>query len=216
MFLPDNVSACVDELERMCSIIRRYATVSVAITSSTALMIDVSTANDERRTAERLLSLARQWTRLDVRGGIGSSRTLAAAAAAQQRRGLAIDSRPAPGDERPLITAAPVTGRVTLDADPAANARRIAGLVVRLDTLQMSLDQAFREVKLRAVAPDMSFTRTLRFDRPARVSDTRARIEAAVAALPPAASSFTLEIELSRPVPLALATPSVRELAAAV
>ncbi len=216
MFLPDNVSACVDELERICSIIARYATVSVAIASSTTVMIDISTANDERRTAESLLSLARQWTRLDVRGGIGSNRHLAASAASNQRRGLAIDNRPAAEDERPLVATSPVKGRVTLHGDADANRRRIAGMVTRLDTVQTSLDQACREVRLRVVADDMTVTRTLRFDRPVRAADTRDRIEAAVSALPAVGASFTLEVELARPVPLALALPLVRELAAAV
>jgi hypothetical protein len=215
MFLPDNVSACVDELERIASIIRKNATLSVAIASQTRLMIDITDANDEQRTAERLLSLARQWTRMDVRAGIGSSRALAESAVMHCRRGVAIDTRPAPADEPPLAVPAPVKGRLTLGTDCAANRQRLYGLVARLERLQEGFGQACREVRLRAVSPDMTLVRTLRFDRPVLVTDTLERVAAAVEAVP-AGGDFVLELELGRPVPRSLVVRPREALAAAV
>ncbi|MCA9843048.1 MAG: hypothetical protein KC491_00215 [Dehalococcoidia bacterium] len=215
MFLPENPGACVDELERIASIIAKYATLSVAITSQTRIMIDVTTVNDEVRMGERLASLARQWTGLEVRAGVGSSRSQAEDAATLVRRGVAIDTRPAGEDEPPPQAMQPLTGRVTLRGEPDDDQRRLRGLIARLARLQDSLGQACREVTLRMVADDLVMRRRLRFDRPTGVLEAQDRIEAAVSTVP-VEGPVVLELELGRPAPLLLATRYREALATAV
>lgn len=215
MFLPDNVLDCIDEIERIAAIIRRYATLSVAIASSTQLMIDVTHVANEEREARRLVALARQWTRMEVRAGVGSSAQFAAEAAAHGRRTIAVDTRPAPLGERPPVQQAPITGRVNLVAGDPSNGRRLRGLAARLASLQEAYGQACRDVKLRAVSTDMTVTRTLRFDRPIRAVEAVERLEKAVATLP-GTGGWVLEVELAGPVPLSLIAREEPMLAAAV
>ena len=85
-FLPDNAGPCLDELESIASILRRRATITVAIASREELLLDISAPSkgddgDELRTAERIAGFARMWSGLPVRAGVASSRSAAREAA---------------------------------------------------------------------------------------------------------------------------------------
>jgi protein ImuB len=90
-FLPDNASACLEELERIATILRLKATDRVAIGGRDHLILDLGHVSEgpdgEARVARRLAGLAEAWSGLEARAGVGDSRADAYDAARASRGG---------------------------------------------------------------------------------------------------------------------------------
>jgi len=199
MFLPDNGGACLDELERLALIIRKYATVSVAIAARTSLLADLSQERDEREAATRIRTLARAWACTAVQAGIGSSRTDALEAAAGSRRGIGM-SDPREVAEPALREApGPLSLTVAL-ADDSRDGPRVTSALRRLAVVVAAYGWDFREVRMSHETTTVTRSIRLRFESPVDVPGAEARILAALAALPEVSRGH-LTIALGRLAP---------------
>ena len=196
VFLPDNASACLDELERLASILRKYATVSVAIDTTFSLLLAIPAAEPEEAFAQRLLPLVRAWSGVAVQAAIGSTPADAREAARVARRGVGI-AAPREGAGTPLrATEGPISLEVAFDGTTEARRRALAALA-RLATLQQAFRKSFRVLRLTFHCGEAARTMRLTFDRPADVDDARERVEAALALLP-AGQAGRLTVALER------------------
>jgi hypothetical protein len=156
VFLPDNAGACLDELERIASIIRTRATGIVAIASRDELLVDVDSlpkhlGSDDAEAAARLTGLVRMWTGLSVRAGVASSRAEAIEAARGARLAPAIRPPVLAWGEPPLqaSSAGPLAVEVLvpLGTSPLAARARLLRAAHLLQVLLDGAEQSYREVR---------------------------------------------------------------------
>ena len=152
VFLADNAGACLDELERLATILRLRATTRVAIGGRDHLFIDMSGAADEARAAARLGGLMAAWSGCDVRAGVASTRADALDAARAARRAPVIV---APGGDEDEPGIGPfredsLTGEWNLDcAQGGLQARaRTVRLLARLDAVLAAQGRSFRSASV--------------------------------------------------------------------
>jgi len=216
-FLPDNARACLDELERLATIIRTRATIPVAIGGRDYLEADVTAlAADlgEAQAAARLLELARAWTGYDVRAAVAGTRLEALEAARAARRGPA--SLPAsaaalvepgipPGTPAPMRASA----RLAAGATPLSARETLFRLLGRLDVILAARAESFRELRVTCTGTDGSARcLTLRPAHPLHAAT--AALEALGARLPVDAfgGCTSLAVELGRLGPDTRVCPS--------
>lgn len=209
VFLPSNAGACLDELERLATIIAKYATESVAIESTSHLLVDVTGARDEVRTAQRLRSLARAWSDMVVQAGIGSTRRDALQAAMSSRR-IVVAVPPRTASEPALRRMeGPISVTLYLDGS-AAGRLRIGAALHRLAAVQEAAGRSFRDVRLTLATDAETHSLRIRCDRPLNVDDVRERIVAAVGRLPQGVSgTLTVALELLGPPVRVYALPAL-------
>ncbi len=171
--LPDNASACLDELERLALIFRHRISERAEIAGRDHLFLDLTAAapdQPEAALAARVISLARAWTALDGRVGVASSRRAALEAAQAARRFALIlppedlAGGPAIGAYRDEVLAVERAFASVTDA-----ARTRAALVRMLSQLQVILSarrQSYREAVVSIIRDDTIVPVTLRPHRP--------------------------------------------------
>jgi hypothetical protein len=153
-FLPDNVGVCLDELERMESIIRARATPLVEIGGRDHLFVDLDGTESqfpgEAVAARRFHELATAWTGLDVRAGIGSTRRTALAAARAARLQPGVDAETDSAGECPVAPFADEGISVCVPLErgdtPAAARAKIVRALGRLQAVLNGRRQGFREL----------------------------------------------------------------------
>ena len=157
VFLPDNAGACLDELERIASIVRTRATGIVAIASREELLVDLDSlpshlGSNDYEVATRLAALVRMWTALGVRAGVGSSRAEARGAARGARRAPAIRPPVLAWGEPPLqaSSAGPLAVEVLipLGTSPLAARARLHRSTHQLQALLDGAGQSYRDVRV--------------------------------------------------------------------
>jgi hypothetical protein len=173
LFLPDNAGACLDELERLASILRRYATDSVAIGGRDHLLLHIESETAPAVMARRLTALVRSWCCHDVRAGVASSQGAALEAARAARRAPLVDGSP---------TKLPPAPYTALQEDGIAGASDVRGegmvalrrdvfrLLCRLEELLAGRAQGFREVRIEVESSDATRVLRLRFENPAHTA----------------------------------------------
>ena len=199
MFLPDNTAACFDELERLASIIRKYATETVALASSTAIFVDLSPVADERETAERIRTLARSWSGVMVQAGIGNTRDEAMEAAASSRRTITVAEPRLVRSHELRETTGPVSVSATL-VGRHGDRKRVLSALRKLAVAVGAYGWDFRELQMTLDNEQATRTIRLRFDNPTDLRRAEDRIWAALGKLPEG-SGGRLTIELRRLVP---------------
>lgn len=172
-FLPDNANAALEALEQVASILRISATPFVGIVSREHIVISLGGLDDrfadEASAAERLASLARERSGLDVRAGVGDTIDEAREAARAARRCPVIapvtgsvEDRIAAYDESRHLAAA-VTFAGTEDARVVrASLMKQLG---RLEDLLEGRDESTRRIRL--VLERRGIGETLLVDSPA-------------------------------------------------
>lgn len=149
VFLADNAGACLDELERLATILRTRATTLVAIGGRDHLFIDITDDVAEQRIAARLSGLVSAWADYPVRAGVASSRAAACEAASASRRAPVIV--PPDGDEEEPglgpYRDEPLTGewRVAHALSGLQARARTVRLLAHLDTMLAAQARSFRE-----------------------------------------------------------------------
>jgi hypothetical protein len=163
VFLPDNAGACLDELDRIASIIRTRATGIVALASREEILIDVDSlpdhlGADDLEVASRLAALVRMWTGLSVRAGVGSSRREAREAARGARLAPVVRPPVLAWGEPPLRASAAgplaVEVLIPLGTSPLAARAKLLRASRHLQALLDGAGQSYREV--RAIVSDES------------------------------------------------------------
>lgn len=152
VFLADNAGACLDEMERLATILRTRATTRVAIGGRDHLFIDITGPADEARTAARFAGLATAWSGCDVRAGVASTRADALDAARAARRAPVIVA-PGGNEDEPGIgpfREDSLTGEWNLDlAQGGLEARaRTVRLLARLDAVLAAQGRSFRSASV--------------------------------------------------------------------
>ena len=191
VFLPDNASACLDELDRIAAILRARATSLVAVESRSHLVVDITalaeTPREESRVAGRLTGYASAWSGLQVRAGVASSRAEALDAARASRgtpvvcpRGLLDQSMVSPYQQDATVSGhwsqARPAGAIELRA---AMARMLRGLGAVLE----ARGEGCREVRLKLSWADETRALTLRPTAPLHTAEeVRALISGAAPA----------------------------------
>jgi hypothetical protein len=167
VFVRDNAGACLGELERIASILHVRATTDVAIVSRDAVAIGLSGLgdrfSDETAAANGLAQLARSWSGLDVRAGVGSTVEAALAAARTARRYPVICPGDGPGEPLPVMQGE-LSGSVRLQ--PGQEWARAGAL---LDRLAMGLHVyglSFREALIEVERPSGCTSLRVRSDAP--------------------------------------------------
>ncbi len=151
-FLPDNAGACLDELERVASILRLRATSLVAIGGRHHLFVDAGRlangAAEEGRVARRLCELARAWTGFDVRAGVGSGSADALSSARSARRLPVVAPPTADGSETPAYRPEPLVVRIATGtpSSPVAVRATLLRAVARMGTVLEGRQESFREM----------------------------------------------------------------------
>ncbi len=156
-FLPDNAGACLDELERIASIVRTRATGIVAIVSREELLIELDSlpahlGADEAEVASRLAGLVRMWSGLGVRAGVASSRAGAREAARGARLGPVIRPPVLAWGEPPLQASStgPLAAEVLIPqgTSPLAARARLLRATQQLQALLDGAGQSYRELRV--------------------------------------------------------------------
>ena len=156
-FLPDNAGDCLEELERISSILRTRATTPVAIISREELLLDLDNlprhlGTDEAQVAARVTNLVRMWTGLSVRAGVGSTRAEVREAARGARLRPAVRPPVLAWDEAPVVPAPadPVAAEVPVPSGtpPLAVRARVHRAAARMQTILVAREQSFRELRL--------------------------------------------------------------------
>jgi hypothetical protein len=151
VFLADNASACLDELERLASIVALRATTAVAAGGRDTLLIDITNAagnDDEPRLASRLAGLVSAWAGVEARAGVADTRAGALDAARFARRWPVVTP---PGDrDAPAEDLIVPIHREHLEARPSslASERAAARLAALLDALLSARGLTFRQLTL--------------------------------------------------------------------
>jgi hypothetical protein len=156
-FLPDNAGACLDELERIASIVRTRATGIVVIASREELLVDMDTlpahlGASEAEVAVRLSGLVRMWSGLSVRAGVASTQLAAREAARGARLGPAVCRPVLAWGEPPLQASSTgplaVEVLIPLGTSPLAARARLQRTSQQLQALLDGRSQSYREVRL--------------------------------------------------------------------
>ncbi len=167
VFERDNAGACLGELERMASILHVKATTDVAIVSRDAVAIGLGGLGcqfaDESAAANALAQLARSWTGLDVRAGVGSTVEAGLAAARTARRYPVICPEDGPGEALPVMPSE-VSGSVRLQ--PGQEWARAGALLDRLTMGLQVYGLSFREVVIEVERPSGGASMRIRSDAP--------------------------------------------------
>jgi hypothetical protein len=206
-FLPDNAGACLDELERITSILRTRATGIVAIVSRDELLVDVDSlpthlgANDAEAAA-RLVAIVRMWTGLSVRAGVASTRA-GAREAARGARLAPVIRPPVLAWGEPLLQASstgPLAAEVLvpLGTSPLAARARLLRAAGQLQALLEGAAQSYREVRVVVRDESNAETRLRKLIEPA--SDVQPALTAAAPALDDRAlaTAASIRLELDR------------------
>ena len=157
VFLPDNLGACLDELERLAGILRKQGTPLVEVGGRNHLFLDIrglaERFGSEAAAAERLAGIAATWSGFEVRAAVARGRgaALQAAQAARLRPAVLPDdgevaAEPPIRDRR----GSTLTARATFPGPLAqAEARmRLRRVLARLAALLVVNGQGFRELTL--------------------------------------------------------------------
>ena len=157
VFLPDNLGACLDELERLAGILRKQGTPLVEVGGRNHLFLDMrglaERFGSEVAAAERLAAIATTWSGFEVRAAVASGR----GAALQAARATRLRRTVLPDDEG-VVEEPPIRDRrgstLTARANfpgplPQAEARiRLRRVLARLAALLVVNGQGFRELTL--------------------------------------------------------------------
>ncbi len=212
-FLPDNAGACLDELERIASIVRTRATGIVAIASREELLIDIDSLPahlgvDDGEVAARLAALVRMWSGLGVRAGVASTRLGAREAARGARLGPAIRPPVLAWGEPPLQASStgPLAAEVLipLGTSPLAARARLHRATQQLQALLEGAERSYREVRL-VITSERGADTLLR-----RVIEPTSDVQAALTAAAPALTDEALAAAASVRLELARLGPDVR------
>lgn len=198
IILADNAGDCLDELERLAAIVSRYATVSVAVESTTRLVVGCPAlaGTGEEAFAIRLQQLVRAWGGMPVQAGIGNGRAEALEAAVRSRPGVTVVP-PSPGvAEAPVATLTGQTLRVStsVGADLDGTLRKTAR---RLRLMQSTASRSARELRLTVRAGETTYRRVLRPRNPVQPHELDERIVAAFEDLPAVRPEW-IRVELGR------------------
>ncbi|MBA4180172.1 MAG: hypothetical protein C0506_06235 [Anaerolinea sp.] len=157
-FLPDNANASLEALEQVASILRNRATPFVVIVSREHIAVSLAGLEgrfaDEAAAADRLASVAREWSGLDLRAGVGDTMAEACEAARAARRCPVI--APATGAVAEPVAAYDESRRLsaTLRFEGHEAAREVRGrLLKQLGRLQLMLDG--REESARSLSLEL-------------------------------------------------------------
>ncbi len=157
VFLPDNLGACLDELERLAGILRKQGTPLVEVGGRNHLFLDMrglaERFGSEAAAAERLTAIATTWSGFEVRAAVASGRGAALQAArATRRRPTVLPDDEGVVEEPPIRDrrGTTLTARATFPAPlPQAEARmRLRRVLARLAALLVVNGQGFRELTL--------------------------------------------------------------------
>ncbi|MEX0782501.1 MAG: hypothetical protein WD557_07615 [Dehalococcoidia bacterium] len=206
-FLPDNAGACLDELERIASIIRTRATGIVAIVSREELLVDLDSlpahvGSDDFEAATRLSALVRMWTGLNVRAGVANSRAEARAAARGARLAPAVRPPVLAWGEPPLQASSTgplaVEVLIPLGTSPLAARARLLRATHQLQALLDGAAQSYREVRVAIRGEDGAESHFRRLIEP--TSDVQRALLAAALVLgdQSLASASSVRLELGR------------------
>lgn len=155
LFLADNAGQCLDELERVASILRLRATPLVALGGRDHLFLDISrhanTPREEELLAQRLAALASTWAKAPVRSGVASSRQEAVEAARAARRGTLV-CPPVPANDPPIPSFRPeplsAEVRFPSHASEVAVRARVQRMLRALDLALEARSESFRAALL--------------------------------------------------------------------
>jgi hypothetical protein len=160
VFLADNSGACLEEIERLATIVRTRVTTRVAVGGRDHLFvaIDGDDGDDEKALALRVMGIVRAWADRPVRGGLAATRQEALEAARASRRGLLIVPPAATPDDAAAVASsspAEVTARRTFPAALSGLAARaaVAALLARAETIIAARGQGFRRVTVEVTGP---------------------------------------------------------------
>lgn len=205
----DNAGECLDELERIASILRARATTDVAIVSRDAVLVSLAGLEDrfadEMAAATALARLARSWTGLDVRAGAAGTVEGAIAAARTARRFPVSCPSSGPGQALPMLSGS-IAGSVSwgVGASVGEAGARLEKLLAKLETAVEVQGLSFREVTMEVTRPSGSLAYRLPSGMPLhRAAEAR---ELILARLGAGALSGTTGIEVA----LGRMGPSVR------
>jgi hypothetical protein len=205
VFLPDNAAACFDELERLASIIRKYATVSVAIVSNTSLLVDISAVSDGAQVAESIRTLARSWSGLAVQAAVGNTPEEATDAARSSRRSIAIVEPRSTGTTALRESNGPISVTTAI-ARVDGDRKRVLTALRKLAVAVAAYDWDFRELHMMAESERGPWTIRLRFESPTDVQRAEDRIWDALGKLPKECRG-RLRFELRRLSPRVVTAP---------
>lgn len=155
-FIPDNATACLDELEEALHIIVKKATPNVAIASREHLVVDLAGLEgrfvDEATAASRLAALVREWTGLDVRAGVGNRVDDAIEASKCARRAPAVAAIES-GPSKPITphgASRAIAAHIDFEGGAGAKAVRaqVHRLLFRLQLLLEGGDESARRLRV--------------------------------------------------------------------
>jgi nucleotidyltransferase/DNA polymerase involved in DNA repair len=167
----DNAGECLDELERIASILRARATTDVAIVSRDAVIVSLGGLEDrfadEMGAAAALARLARSWTGLDVRAGAAGTVDGAIAAARTARRFPVVCPSAGSGQALPMLSGS-IAGSVRwgVGASVAEASARLEKLLAKLETAVEVHGLSFREVTIELTRPSGALAYRLRSESP--------------------------------------------------
>ena len=146
IFLPDNGGHCLEELERMATIIQKRATDPVAIGGRDHLLVQADPSVGEAALAARLAALASAWSGLTVQAGVADTAAEALdAARASRGRPVVCPSR---GASEPVIAFRPerikARSRVAAGSGELAARAALQRLVARAQTVLEGRGQSYR------------------------------------------------------------------------
>ncbi len=201
VFLPDNAGHCLDELERIASIIQTRATDPVAIGGRDHILIQADPAVPEAALAARLAALATAWSGLATRAGLADTAS-EALDAARASRGRPVVCPPQGAGEtvvpyRPeSITA---RSRVAIGSGELAIRATLQSLLAKAQAILEARGQGYRRVEITITGGDGAITRT-RLTPQSPAHDTAGIAPLAVRTLPPGAltGARSLEVTLDR------------------
>lgn len=160
LFLSDNATACLDELDRVAAIISTRTTPLVEAGGRDHLLVDLAgTAHlfaDESAAASRIAGQVRTWADTDLRAGVASSRQAALRAARLAHHlpvleeSLCAAGGPAIARFDPTATVSAAT-RFASPLDGSSLEAALAALAARADLLLA--DRSFREACLELATP---------------------------------------------------------------
>jgi hypothetical protein len=159
VFLADNAGACLDEVERIATILRTRVTERVAVggRDHVFVAIDEESPDAGKAAALRVMGIVRAWADRPVRGGLAAIRSEALDAARASRRGLLVVP-PTPADRPtetiPPLTSPEISARVeTAPLSGLAARAGIGALLFRLETVLAARGEGARSVRVEVTTP---------------------------------------------------------------
>ena len=158
--LPYEAAAQLDVLEDAVSILRRRATPAVAIGGPDHVFVDLARLEavfaGEQAAAVGLSGFVRSWTGLDVRAGVGSTRSSALVVARSALQNPVVASDDATPAERLVVEpdATLSAGTCWPESCDAREFRlRLVRLCARLETVLRAREESFRSISVEVTGP---------------------------------------------------------------